>query len=336
MEILAYAAAEQGGSLHPIRYAVPALGPHSVLIAVTHCGICHSDLHMIDNDWLSSGYPLVPGHEVVGEVAALGEQVQHLRLGQRVGLGWQAGSCGACEWCTGGQENLCNDSLGTIVGRHGGFATHVVADSNFVFSIPEGLDSALAAPLLCGGVTVFTPMQRYGLRPGLRAGVMGIGGLGHMGLQFARAMGAHVTALSSSPSKAEEAAALGANDFLIVNDPGAVKAAARSLDFLLVTATVDLDWRPFIQMLRKNGTICFVTGEDTQVTVPVSLLLSNQIKVTGSIIGGKSTMQDMLQFSAANGIGAKVEVMPMREVNAALTKVRRNQARFRMVLENAG
>lgn len=336
MEILAYAAAEQGGTLHPIRYAVPALGPHSVLIAVTHCGICHSDIHMIDNDWQTSKYPLVPGHEVVGEVAALGEQVQHLRLGQRVGLGWQVSSCGTCEWCSSGQENLCSDSEATVVGRHGGFATHVVAEANFVFPIPDGLDAAQAAPLLCGGVTVYAPMKRYGLRPGLRAGVMGIGGLGHMGLQFARAMGAHVTALSSSPAKAEEAAALGANEFLAVSDPAAIKAARRSLDFLLVTATVDLDWRPFIQMLRKNGTICFVTGEDTQVTVPVSLLLGSQLTVTGSVIGGISTMHDMLQFSAAHGVGAKVEVMPMREVNAALTKVRRNQARFRMVLENGG
>jgi alcohol/geraniol dehydrogenase (NADP+) len=336
MEILAYAAAEQGGLLHPIRYAAPSLGPHAVLIAVTHCGICHSDLHMVDNDWLNSKYPLVPGHEVIGEVAECGSQVSHLHVGQRVGLGWQVSSCGTCEWCESGQENLCADSEGTIVGRHGGFATHVVAEAKFVFPIPDGLDSAKAAPLLCGGITVYSPMKRFGLRPGVRAGVMGIGGLGHMGLQFARSMGAHVTALSSSPTKADEAAAFGANEFILVNDPGAIKAASQSLDFLLVTATVDLDWRPFIQMLRKNGTICFVTGEDTQVTVPVSLLLGRQISVTGSIIGGIATMQEMLQFSDAHGIGAKVEVMPMREVNAALTKVRRNQARFRMVLENGG
>jgi uncharacterized zinc-type alcohol dehydrogenase-like protein len=335
MEISAYAAAEQGGLLHPIRYAAPALGAHDVLIAVTHCGICHSDLHMVDNDWNSSRYPLVPGHEVIGEVAAVGSHVRHLRMGQRVGLGWQSASCGTCEWCNSGQENLCDDSEATIVKRHGGFASHVVASEKFVFPIPDGLDSAHAAPLLCGGVTVYSPMKRFGLRPGVRAGVMGIGGLGHMGLQFAHTMGAHVTALSSSPNKAEEAMALGAHEFVVSSDPAAVKAAARSLDFLLVTATVDLDWRPYIQMLRKNGTICFVTGEDTQVTVPVSLLLGRQLHVTGSIIGGIDMMQDMLQFSAANGVGAKVEVMPMREVNAALTKVRRNQARFRMVLENA-
>lgn len=333
MEILAYAAAEQGGSLHPIRYTAPVLGPNDVLIAVSHCGICHSDVHMVDNDWRNSVYPLVPGHEVIGEVVEMGAGVKDLKLGQRVGLGWQAGSCGTCEWCIEGQENLCPSSKPTVVARHGGFASHTVADARFVFPIPQHVDSAQTAPLLCGGITVFAPMQRYGLRKGTRAGVMGIGGLGHLGLQFAHAMGAHVTALSSSVNKMEEAKALGADEFLVSTDPGAVKSAGNSLDFLLVTATVDLDWRPFVQLLRPNGTICFVTGEDTKVTVPVSLLLSRQISVTGSAIGSVKVMQQMLDFAAVHQVGAKVEVMPMREVNAAFTKVRRNQARFRMVLE---
>lgn len=332
MEIQAYAAAEIGGLLHPFRYSSASLIDDQVLIEVSHCGICHSDLHMIDNDWNGSAYPLVPGHEVMGVVVEVGPKGNAELLGKTVGLGWQAGSCGHCDMCHSDNENLCPTRESTIVKRHGGFASHVVASSKFVFRIPDGMDLAASAPLLCAGVTVYSPMAKAGLNPKLRAGVMGIGGLGHLSLQFAKAHGCHVTALSSTVAKQAEAAAFGADEFVHVGDPGAIKLAKNSLDFLLVTSTVDLDWKPYVQMLRNNGTICFVTGEDTQISLPVSLLLEHQLKVTGSMIGSIKVMENMFAFAHANGIQAKVETMPMKEVNAALTKVRRNQARYRMVL----
>jgi uncharacterized zinc-type alcohol dehydrogenase-like protein len=333
MKFTAYAAAETGGSLHPITLELPELNSRQVLIEVTHCGICHSDLHMIDNDWGVSAYPLVPGHEVVGHVAQVGGSVQGDWIGKRVGLGWQAGSCGQCEWCVGKQENLCVKPQATIVKRYGGFATHVVADIDFIFPIPGKLDSDKAAPLLCGGVTVFSPLYRHGVGKGRRVGVMGIGGLGHMALQFSKAMGAHVWAFSGSPAKEQEAKSLGADEFCITTDATALKSAKNSLDYLLVTATADLDWMPYVNLLRPNGTICFVTGENTRINVPVGHILSNQLNITGSVIGSIETMKRMLEFAEAHGIGAHTECMPMRDVNAALTKVRRNQARYRMVLE---
>ncbi|HEX2899159.1 MAG TPA: NAD(P)-dependent alcohol dehydrogenase, partial [Bacteroidia bacterium] len=303
MKINAYAAAESGASLLPYTFEIGTPKSGEVLVKVSHCGICHSDLHLIHNDWRGSKYPLVPGHEVVGTVIAIGESVPWLKLGQTVGIGWQAGSCGHCEWCLKGQEQLCADSLATCNGRPGGFADHLLVDARFAFPIPEALAPENAAPLLCGGITVYSPLRNYDVRHWHKVAVVGIGGLGHLAIQFAAAMGCEVWALSSSADKAQEAKDLGANHFVQTSDPDNLKNLRNSLDFFIVTATADLDWKPYVRALRPNGRICFVTGHPTDLDVPASALLA-QKGILGSQIGGRALMREMLEFAARKGIVA--------------------------------
>ncbi len=213
-QIQGLAAHAAGAELLPFRYDAGEVGAQEVEIAISHCGICHSDIHLISNDWGISQYPFIPGHEVIGTVAAAGSGVRTLKVGQRVGLGWQSNSCGECAWCMQGLENLCALSEATCVRRHGGYAERVRANARFVVPIPEGLPSEQAAPLLCGGVTVYSPLRTHGVNPSSRVGVVGIGGLGHLAIQFARAFGCEVTAFSSSAEKEDEARELGAHNFV--------------------------------------------------------------------------------------------------------------------------
>ena len=331
--IQAFAASAAGTPLEPFEFEAAAPASHEVRVAVSHCGICHSDLHLLDDEWRMTKFPFVPGHEVIGHIEALGSEVQHLGEGQRVGIGWQSGACMTCEWCADAQENLCQKKAATCVGRHGGFASHLTVDSQFAFAIPEQLASENAAPLLCGGITVYSPLQRLNVRHFHRVGIVGIGGLGHLAVQFAAAMGAEVTAFSTSESKAELARSLGATHVVDSTDPAAMKQAKNSLDFILVTATADLDWRPYINALRTNGKMCFVTGARSSVDVPVGVLVNTQKTITGSTIGGRSVMAEMLDFAARNDITAMTEVLPAAQVNEAIERVRNNDVRFRMVLE---
>ena len=332
MPITAYASLARGKALEPFTYDPAPLGPHDVEIAVTHCGICHSDVHMIDNDWGITKYPLIPGHEIVGTISALGPDVRHLRKGQRVGVGWQSASCMECEWCNRGEENCCAKEEGVIVGRPGGFASAVRLDGRFAFPIPDALDSATAAPLLCGGITMYTPL-RENARPAMRVGVIGIGGLGHMALQFARAFGCEVTAFSTTPGKAEEAKRLGAHHFVVSTDANQMEQAARSLDVLLSAVTVKMDWPQWMALLRPRGTLVLLGASPGTLEIsPMSLIVGKQT-IRGSAIGNRTAIAEMLDFAARHGITAKTEVVPMAEVNAAIEKVRANRARYRMVLE---
>lgn len=333
MLIKGYAAYESGGQLAPFEYEPSPLAPHEVMLEVSHCGICHSDVHLIDNDWRTGFYPFVPGHEVVGRIREKGDSVGRLEVGDLVGVGWQAGACLECEMCVSGQENLCRDSQATCSGRHGGFADHVIVDSRFAFPLPSGLKLDGMAPLLCGGITVYSPFHRYEVRPWHKVGVVGIGGLGHMALQFARAFGCEVTAFSSSESKEDEARELGAKHFIHTREKGWDRPARNSLDFILVAATADLDWNPYIKALRPNGMLCFVTGEATSLNIPVSALLGSQRSVSGSIIGGRAMMAEMIEFASRQGVSAKTDILPLNQANQAIQKVRDNKARYRMVLE---
>src|SRR5438477_10141571 len=215
-----------GAQLLAYKYDPGALGAGEVEIKISHCGICHSDVHLIDNDWGFSKYPFIPGHEIVGTVVAMGADVRNHAIGQRVGVGWQADSCGICEWCRQGDEHLCAKSQPTCVGRNGGFADKVRVNSKFAIPVPEALESENAAPLMCGGITVYSPLRNHGVRPSSRVGVIGIGGLGHLGIQFAKAFGAEVTAFSTSKDKEEEARKLGAHNFVNTRDTGALKKIA--------------------------------------------------------------------------------------------------------------
>ena len=318
----------------PYHYDPGALGPQDVEIAITHCGICHSDLHLISNDWGMSQYPFIPGHEIVGTVAAVGKDVASLKEGQRVGLGWQSNSCGHCEWCTRGMENLCPQSEGTCVHRNGGYADRVRANARFVIPIPEALDSEHAAPLLCAGITVYNPLRNHGVNPSSRVGIVGIGGLGHIAIQFARTFGAEVTAFSTSASKEAEARALGAHHFVNTRESKAMKEVAGTQDFILTTANADQDWCTYIQALRPTGTLCFVGVPPSSVTMQAFPLISGLRSISGSPIGSPSRLREMLDVAARHGVKAQTECFPMAKANDAIEKVKKSKVRYRAVLAN--
>jgi uncharacterized zinc-type alcohol dehydrogenase-like protein len=323
-----------GAELLPYRYDPGKLGPHEVEIDITHCGICHSDLHLISNDWGISQYPFIPGHEIVGTVAAVGAEVRSLEEGERVGLGWQSNSCGQCEWCTRGMENLCPAAEGTCVHRNGGYAERVRANARFVVPIPAALDSEHAAPLLCGGITVYNPLRTHGVNPSSRVGIVGIGGLGHLAIQFARVFGAEVTAFSTSAAKEEEARALGAHRFVNSRESKALKEVAGTLDFILSTVNADQDWGTYIQALRPTGTLCFVGVPPSPVSVHAFPLISGLRTITGNPTGSPYRLKEMLDVAARHGVQAQTERFSMAKANEAIEKVKKNKVRYRAVLAN--
>ncbi len=333
-QIQGLAAHAAGAELLPFHYDPGKLGSQEVEIAITHCGICHSDLHLISNDWGISHYPFIPGHEVIGAVSAVGSEVRGLEVGQRVGLGWQSNSCGVCEWCLRGLENLCPDAEGTCVHRHGGYADRVRANARFVIPIPEVLSSEQTAPLLCGGITVYSPMRTHGINPSSRVGIVGIGGLGHIALQFARVFGARVTAFSTSAAKEKEARALGADDFVNSRESKAMKEIAGSLDFILNTANADQDWGTYLQALRPTGTLCFVGVPPSPVSVHAFPLISGMRTMSGNPTGSPYGLREMLDVAARHGVKASTELFPMAKANEAIEKVKKNKVRYRAVLKN--
>ena len=333
-QIQGLAAHAAGAELLSFRYDPGKLSLHEVEIAITHCGICHSDLHLIANDWGISQYPFIPGHEIIGKVTAVGSEVKALEVGQRVGLGWQSNSCGHCEWCLKGQENLCLEAEATCVHRNGGYADRVRANDRFVVPIPDALDSEHAAPLLCAGITVYNPMRLNGINPSSRVGVVGIGGLGHLAIQFARVFGAEVTAFSTSPAKEKEARALGANQFVNSLESKNMKDAVGTLDFILTTVNADQDWNAYIQCLRPNGTLWFVGVPPAPISVHAFPLISGLRTIGGSPVGSPSRLREMFDVAARHGVKASTELFPMAKANEAIEKVKKGKVRYRAVLAN--
>jgi uncharacterized zinc-type alcohol dehydrogenase-like protein len=323
-----------GAQLLPYKYGVEDLAPNDVEIKISHCGVCHSDVHLIDNDWGLSKYPFIPGHEIVGVVTEVGGAVRDRKVGERVGVGWQADSCGICEWCRQGDEHLCAQSQPTCVGRNGGYADSIRVNSRFAIPVPEVLESENVAPLLCGGITVYAPLRNHGVRPSSRVGVIGIGGLGHMGLQFAKAFGAEVTAFSTSKDKAPEAKSLGAHHFINTRDTGALKKVAGSFDFLLSTVSADQDWQGYIAALRPKGTLCVVGVPPTPIQLHAFSLIGGQKGIAGSPTGSPQDLHEMLDVAARHGVKAITERFPMAKANDAVAKVKKNQVRYRAVLTN--
>ena len=332
--IHAYAAKAPKGSLQPFEFDPGELGQDQVEIKVTHCGICHSDLSMLDNDWGMSQFPFVPGHEAVGTVLALGENVKNLKMGQRVGVGWTAYSCLSCRECLSGHQNLCATNQGTIVGRHGGFADRLRAQSTWVRPIPDALDLAKAGPLLCGGVTVFTPFLSYDISPTSRVGIIGIGGLGHMALQFANKWGCEVHAFTTSDSKEAEARKLGAHVVHNTKNQDVLKKIAGSLDLIISTINAPLDAPGLLGALRPLGRLHVVGAVLEPLPVPAFGLIIGQKTVSGSPVGSPTAIDRMLEFSARHSIAPVVETFPMSKVNDALEHLRAGKARYRIVLVN--
>ena len=323
-----------GAELHAYKYDPGPLRPGDVEVAVQHCGVCRSDVNLIDNDWGQSKYPFVPGHEVVGTVSAVGEAVRHLAVGDRVGVGSQADCCGYCEWCRRGEENLCAQQISTCVGRNGGYADALRVNARFAIKMPESLDGAAAAPLLCGGVTVYAPMRMHGIHPASRVGIIGIGGLGHLALQFARAFGSEVTAFSSSADKEDEARKLGAQHFVHTRETKSIKAVAGQFDFILSTINVDQDWSAYVNALRPHGALVFVGMTPKPASFPVLPLISGIKSVGGCTIGSPTAIAEMLDVAARHRIQAVVEKFAMRDANAAVERARKSAVRYRAVLSN--
>jgi uncharacterized zinc-type alcohol dehydrogenase-like protein len=333
-EIHGLAVHAAGAELLSYKYDAGELQPHEVEIKISHCGVCHSDVNLIDNDWGISKYPFIPGHEIVGTVVALGSEVKDRAMGERVGVGWQADSCGICEWCRQGDEHLCAKSQPTCVGRNGGFAEKIRVNSRFAIPVPEALESENAAPLLCGGITVYSPLRNHGVRPSSRVGVIGIGGLGHLGVQFAKAFGAEVTAFSTSKDKEAEALALGAHHFVNTRDTGALKKMAGSFDFLLSTVSADQDWQAYVNALRPKGMFCVVGPAPSPMQVQTFSLIAGQKAISGSPTGSPRDLFEMLDVAARHGVKATTEKFAMAKANDAVAKVKKNQVRYRAVLAN--
>lgn len=330
----AYAASGPKSALKPFSFEAGDLAPEEVEIKVTHCGVCHSDLSMLDNDWGMTQYPFVPGHEVIGTVAALGREAKGLAVGQRVGLGWWSQSCLCCHECLSGDQHLCSTVQGTIFGRHGGFADRVRAQWTWVRPIPEALDPAKAGPLLCGGVTVFAPLLINQVPPTARVGIIGIGGLGHMALQFARKWGCEVHAFTTSDSKEAEAKELGAHFVHNTRKPEALKKLARSLDFIVSTVNVSQDVSALLDTLRPKGHLHNVGAVLKPLEVPAFSLILGQRSIGGSPAGSPVAIDEMLEFCARHAIAPITETFPMSKVNDALDHLRSGKARYRVVLVN--
>ncbi len=329
----AYASLKVGERLQLWEYEPTPLGKKEIEIRITHNGLCHTDLHMRDNDWGISSYPLVPGHEVVGKVTQLGKEVTSLKVGDRVGFGWIRDACRECDPCLKGEENVCRHGYtGLIVGNHGGFADRLRAPADFAYKIPDALDSASAAPLLCAGITVYTPLRTYIKHPAMKVGVIGVGGLGHLAVKFAKAMGAEVTAFSTSPNKEAESKAFGAHHFQVWENAEQMKKAAGSQELVINTVPSEINWDTAFNLVGNNGTLCLVGIPASSITIPIIPLVFGQKTVAGSIVGGRRFMREMLDFAAVNNITPMIETMPLSQINEAMDKVAANKARYRIVL----
>jgi len=288
----------------------------------------------LNNDWGISQFPLVPGHEVIGIVESLGAQVKHLKIGQRVGVGWFSNSCMTCEWCVGGEHNLCEFAEGIIVGRHGGFADRVRTDATWAIPIPDGINPESAGPLMCGGITVFNPILQFNIKPTDHVGIIGIGGLGHMALKFLHSYGCEVTAFSSNEEKENDAKIFGANHFVNSSDSNSLEKIAGSLDFIISTVNVALDWPSYINVLRPKGRLHIVGAVMEPLSIPVFPLLFGQKSVSASPLGSPYATGVMLEFAARHKIEPLVETYPIDKVNEAMEKLRSGKTRYRLVLKN--
>ncbi len=331
--IKAYAVHEANGKLEPFEYEPSSLGDNEVEIDVMYCGICHSDLSMINNEWGMSRYPLVPGHEVVGTVLQVGDKVRHLQVGQAVGLGWHSAYCGDCSPCNTGDHNLCGTAQGTIIGHHGGFADKVRAQAKAVVAIPEGVDLESAGPLFCGGITVFNPLIQFQIKPTDKVAVVGIGGLGHIALQFLNAWGCEVTAFTSSEAKKKEALELGAHRTLNSRSKEALQDAEGEFDLILSTVNVKLDWNLYLNTLRAKGRLHFVGATLEPLDIGAFSLIGAQRSVSGSPVGSPETIATMLDFANRHDVKPVVEVFPMDQVNEAIARLESGEARYRIVLK---
>jgi uncharacterized zinc-type alcohol dehydrogenase-like protein len=343
MKTAAYAAMSAGSRLAP--YSIERREPRAsdVLIDILYCGVCHSDIHQVRDEWGGSIYPMVPGHEIVGTVAAVGEKVTRWRDGDTVGVGVMVDSCRECEACAAGEEQYCEEGMtgtynayerGGTTPTYGGYSKRITVDERFVVRIPKGIPLDRAAPLLCAGITTYSPLRHFGVKQRDRVAVVGLGGLGHMGVKLARAMGAHVTVVSHSPKKREDAARLGADDFVATSEARALEKNARQFDFILDTVSAKHDYNAYLGMLRRDGTMC-VVGLPDPGPVSAFTLVDQRRRLAGSAIGGMKELQAMLDFCDEHGIASDIELVGIEQVNDTYERVLRSDVRYRFVIDLA-
>jgi alcohol dehydrogenase (NADP+) len=339
----AYAASDAKSKLAPFEFKRRELRAHDVQMEVLFCGVCHSDLHMARDEWKNTIFPVVPGHEIVGRVTAVGPDVTRHKVGDLVGVGCLVDSCRTCSNCSEGLEQYCeNGFVLTYSGQdretgdvtYGGYSTQLVTDEAFVLSVPETLDPAGAAPLLCAGITLYSPLRTWNAGPGKKVGIVGLGGLGHMGVKLAHAMGAHVVLFTTSQSKVEDAKRLGANEVVISKNEEEMAAHANSFDLIINTVAAQHDLNPFLNLLRRDGTLVLVGAPEHDHPSPqVFNLIMKRRRLAGSMIGGIAETQEMLDFCGEHGITSDIEVIPMQKINDAYERMLKSDVKYRFVID---
>ncbi len=339
----AYAALSAKAALVPFSVERREPGPHDVLIEILYCGICHSDLHQVHDEWNRSIFPMVPGHEIIGTVAQVGKAATRWKAGDTVGVGCFVDSCRECEACRAGEEQFCAQGANFTYNSHerdgktptyGGYSTRVTVDENYVLRIPKGIPLERVAPLLCAGITTYSPLRHYGVKPASKVAVVGLGGLGHMAVKLARAMDAQVTVLSHSPGKRQDALRLGADDFIATRDAQVFTQHAGRFDFILDTVSAQHDYNAYLGLLRRGGTMVLV-GLPDPTPLSAGPLIMGRRRLAGSLIGGIRETQEMLDFCAAHGVASDVEVIPMQQVNTAYERLVKGDVRYRFVIDIA-
>ena len=338
----AYAARTQAAPLKAFNIERRNIGSEDVQIAIDYCGVCHSDLHMVNNDWGVSAYPIVPGHEIIGHVTGVGDKVQKFKIGDRVGVGCFVDSCRTCEACQANLEQYCLNGFTMTYGSKtsdsggltfGGYSQAIVCDRNYVLRVPDNLDLAGAAPLLCAGITTYSPLRYWGVKAGQTVGIIGLGGLGHMGVKFASAMRARTVMITRSPEKAQDAKALGADEVLLSTDNRAMQAWAGKFDFLLNTIPVVHDLNPYLSLLKFNSTMCIVGAIGEFKSLQIPQIIFGRRAVAGSLIGGIKETQEMLDFCGEKNITADVETIAMHQINDAYKRMEKSDVKYRFAID---
>jgi uncharacterized zinc-type alcohol dehydrogenase-like protein len=337
-----YAAQSATTPLAPFSFERREPGPKDVQIEILYCGVCHSDLHTARNEWTNTIYPVVPGHEIVGRVSKVGSQVKKFKAGDAAGVGCLVYSCGHCENCKDGLENYCEQGLGGTYNSednhlggmtYGGYSRSIVVDEAFVLQIPKNLDLAATAPLLCAGITTYSPLRHWRVGKGQKVGVVGLGGLGHMGLKLAHAMGAHVVLFTTSANKIEDAKRLGADEVVLTKDPSQMEKQTNSFDFILDTVSADHDVNAYLNLLKRDATMVLVGAPNTPVGVASFSLIFKRRNFAGSLIGGLPETQEMLDFCAEHNIVSDIEIIPMQKINEAYERMLKSDVKYRFVID---
>ena len=341
-KIPAYAAQEAKGEVSPFSIERRKLGPNDVNIEIEYCGVCHTDLHFVNNDWGRSIYPIVPGHEIVGRVSAIGEAVEKFKIGDLAAIGCMVDACGKCQNCSNGNEQYCLNGFTATYNSPtkdpggltcGGYSKCIVADEKFVLRMPDNLETSATAPLLCAGITTYSPLCHWEVQKGMKVGVIGLGGLGHMGVKFASALGAHTVMITQSPSKIEDAKLLGADEVLVSSEPDQMVKAAGEFDFLLNTIPVNHVVDPYLDLLKVGGSMCVVGAIEPLDKVNAAQLMFGRKSLAGSLIGGIRETQKMLDFCAEKQIVSEVEIIRMDQINQAYERLLKSDVKYRFVID---